>query len=168
MLLPFSVFILFSCRFHVITEKITVSLSCAKRNLEKWVVTGVQCSASKLKGGVLSTRGAMVTGDTLCYIPGASAERGNQGHRVSTICSSCFSTPRDFLCRPESRKLFFPFSISKENYLKFLNLLDRLFINTKWENRCKIVLRNRSQHTNISQSVCHETVLLEIVIGVKQ
>lgn len=149
MLLPFSVFILFSCRFHVITEKIVASLSCAERNLEKWVVTGVWCSARRLKGRVLSTHGAVVMGDTPCYISGPSAERGNQGHRVSIICSSCFSSPRDFLCRPGSRKLF-SFSVSKANYLKFLNLLDRIFIKTKWENRGKIVLRNRSQHTNIS------------------
>lgn len=41
--------------------------------------------------------------------------------------------------------------ISEANYLKFLNLLDRIFIKT--ENRWNTILKTGSQHSNISQSV---------------
>lgn len=48
-----------------------------------------------------------------------------------------------FLAVLNLESFFPPFSISKANYLQFLSLLDRIFIKTKWENRCKSVFEKQ-------------------------
>lgn len=130
MLLPFSVFILFSCRFHVITEKIAASLSCAERNLETWVVTGVRCSARRLKGRVLSTHGGRGDGGHTVKSVGLQQKGEIKATESQSFALAASPHLEVFFADPDLES-FFPFSVSKANYLKFLNLLDRIFIKTK-------------------------------------